>query len=97
MNTNDQANILSQQHNASNNSTVILKVISQDGVEVSFKTRANSLLQRLMDAYCKRQSLSRACSRFFYDGVSITNECTAMSMGMEDGACIDVIFEQSGG
>ena len=69
----------------------------QNNNEVVFKIRKHTRLQKLMDAYCQRQSLNRGSVRFLFDGNRVNDDDTPRTLEMEDGDVIDVLVEQTGG
>eukprot|EP00759_Apiculatamorpha_spiralis_P053853 PhF_6_TR6484/c0_g1_i1/m.9678/K12160/SUMO, SMT3; small ubiquitin-related modifier len=76
---------------------VALKVVNADGAEVYFKIKKQTQLKKLMEAYCKKQGISRTSVRFLYDGNPIEEEKTPEELGMEDDDVIDAMIEQVGG
>ncbi|KAJ9435502.1 Ubiquitin-like protein pmt3/smt3 [Diplonema papillatum] len=76
---------------------VSLKVVNADGAEVYFKIRRNTPLKKLMDAYCKKQGVSRSAVRFLFDGSPLDDSKTPDDLDMEDDDVIDAMIEQIGG
>ncbi|KAJ9441782.1 Ubiquitin-like protein pmt3/smt3 [Diplonema papillatum] len=76
---------------------VSLKVVNADGAEVYFKIRRNTPLKKLMDAYCKKQGVSRSAVRFLFDGSPLDDSKTPDDLDMEDDDVIDAMIEQVGG
>eukprot|EP01064_Diplonema_japonicum_P034280 TRINITY_DN7062_c0_g1_i1.p2 TRINITY_DN7062_c0_g1~~TRINITY_DN7062_c0_g1_i1.p2 ORF type:complete len:104 (+),score=37.85 TRINITY_DN7062_c0_g1_i1:43-312(+) len=76
---------------------VSLKVVNADGAEVYFKIRRNTALKKLMDAYCKKQGVSRAAVRFLFDGAPLDDAKTPDDLDMENDDVIDAMIEQTGG
>jgi small ubiquitin-related modifier len=77
----------------------------QDGSEICFKVKRDTMLKKLMDAYCQRMGTNAQSVRFTYDGVRINDTDTPSKLGMEDNDLIgdvyltptDVTVEQKGG
>ncbi|KAI3873447.1 hypothetical protein MKW98_008099 [Papaver atlanticum] len=72
------------------------------GDEVFFRMKRNSLLSKLINAYCELKGIQIVPStfntiRFVYDGTRIKPEDTPNQLGMENGAEIDCIVELIGG
>ena len=78
-------------------STINLKVATQDGNEIFFKCKMTTPLSKLMNAFCQRQGVTMQSVRFLFDGNRITPEQTPKDLDMEDGDAIDVMVEQQGG
>jgi small ubiquitin-related modifier len=76
---------------------VSLKVVNADGAEMYFKIKRGTQLKKLMDAYCKKQGISRSSVRFLFDGSPIDENKTPDDIGMEDDDVIDAMVEQTGG
>lgn len=76
---------------------VSLKVVNADGAEMYFKIKRGTQLKKLMDAYCKKQGISRTSVRFLFDGSMIDENKTPDDLGMEDDDVIDAMVEQTGG
>ena len=73
-----------------------IKVMTQDGYEVSFKMKEGTEFRKLMDAFCQRQGISENTVRFLLEGVKLDHAQTPMDVGMEDGDIIDLMVEQQG-
>lgn len=76
---------------------ITLRVVSQDGGEVLFRTKKTTPLERLMKAYCNRMAVSMNAIRFLFDGNRIQNDFTPEQLGMQDRDMIDVVLQQVGG
>eukprot|EP00908_Phaeocystis_cordata_P024819 Transcript_7272.p1 GENE.Transcript_7272~~Transcript_7272.p1 ORF type:complete len:528 (-),score=74.87 Transcript_7272:87-1670(-) len=63
-------------------------------LEVYFKMRSSTRLQRMMVAFCFRVGVSMDSLRWLFDGGRIHWTDTPVSLGMEDGDVIDVMTEQ---
>eukprot|EP00897_Mesotaenium_endlicherianum_P000635 jgi/Mesen1/10572/ME000085S09903 len=74
-----------------------LKVKGQDGNEVFFRIKATATLQKLMKAYCERQSVDLASIAFLFDGRRLRPDQTPQDLEMEDGDEIDAMLHQTGG
>ncbi len=70
---------------------------SQNGDSLQFKVRMTTPLQKVINAYCSRMSISEEAVRFLYDGVRVDGKGTVKSHGMEDGDILDVVLQQTGG
>ena len=73
-----------------------LKVVTQDGNEIFFKCKAQTALNKLMNAFCQRQGVNLNAVRFIFDGSRINSSQTPEDLEMEDGDVIDVMMEQAG-
>jgi hypothetical protein len=76
---------------------IALKVKDQDNNEVFFKIKRTTPLEKLMNAYAAQQGRDPKSIRFMCDGSRILPEHTPESLEMEEGECIDVFQEQTGG
>lgn len=76
---------------------VSLKVVNADGAEMFFKIKKGTQLKKLIDAYCKKQGITRASVRFLFDGSPVDESKTPEDLGMEDDDVIDAMVEQTGG
>ena len=76
---------------------VSLKVVNADGGEMYFKIKRSTQLKKLMDAYCKKQGISRSSVRFLFDGAQLDENKTPDDVKMEDDDVIDAMVEQTGG
>ncbi|KEG12684.1 small ubiquitin protein [Trypanosoma grayi] len=76
---------------------VSIKVVNADGAEMFFKIKTGTQLKKLIDAYCKKQGISRSSVRFLFDGSPIDESKTPADLGMEDDDVIDAMVEQTGG
>lgn len=74
-----------------------IKVINSEGSELIFKMKETATLNKLMDAYCKRQGLQQNSVRFSFDGERISGKETVKELGLIDQDVIDVMTEQVGG
>lgn len=83
--------------NAAAQQQVSLKVVNADGAEMFFRIRRGTQLKKLIDAYCKKQGISRGSVRFLFDGSPIDESKTPEDLGMEDDDVIDAMVEQTGG
>jgi small ubiquitin-related modifier len=76
---------------------VSLKVVNADGGEMYFKIKRSTQLKKLMEAYCKKQGISRSSVRFLFDGAPLDETKTPDDAKMEDDDVIDAMVEQTGG
>ncbi|XP_034686435.1 small ubiquitin-related modifier 2-like [Vitis riparia] len=78
-------------------STIEVKVKSQDGRQLYFRINRSTPLQRLLVAYCQRINLDYKTMQFVYNGNRVTAKQTPEQLGMEDGEEIDALTHQMGG
>lgn len=71
---------------------VSLKVVNAFGGEVYFKIRRNTALDKLMDAYCKKQGVSRSAVRFLFDGSPLDGGKTPDDFDMDQDDVIDAMI-----
>ena len=76
---------------------ITIKVVNAEGAEVYFKIKRKTKLQKLMDAYCKKQGVSTSSIRFHFDGKRIEADKCVDDYEMEDDDVIDAMAEQTGG
>lgn len=76
---------------------ISLKVKGQDGNIVHFKIKRKTVLKKLMEAYCQRQSLQLDQIRFLFDGARLRDNQTPDELDMEDDDVIDAMLFQVGG
>eukprot|EP00049_Salpingoeca_infusionum_P017863 m.354695 g.354695 ORF g.354695 m.354695 type:complete len:99 (+) comp17082_c0_seq1:149-445(+) len=74
-----------------------LKVVGSDGTEVHFKIKRSTQLKKLKAAFCSRQGMDPASTRFKFDGTDVQDTDTPAVLDMEDGDTIDVYQQQTGG
>jgi len=78
------------------NAYIDIKVVAQDGNELSFRCKFETRLRKLMAAFCQRQGMAMASVRFLFDGHRINEHQTAIDLQMENGDLFDVMVEQQG-
>lgn len=93
----DNNNIPSQKANDSEILSIGIKVVDQMGLDVYFKLKVDTSMNRLMDAYCGKRGISVSSVRFLYDGQRITGKDTPLSLEMENNDIIDAVAQQTGG
>jgi small ubiquitin-related modifier len=71
--------------------------VDQDGVEVHFKIKQHTSLEKLMNAYCQRKGVATTTVRFLFDGARIKSGQTPKDLEMESGDVIDAAIEMVGG
>ncbi len=76
---------------------VNIKVVNAEGNEVFFKIKRSTTMKKLMDAYCKKNGMTRNQVRFLYDGKPLEEEKTPDDYEMDDDDVIDAMVEQVGG
>jgi len=69
----------------------------QNVVYTYFKVKWKTRLQKLMEAYCERQSLHLLQMRFLFDGIKVGYDQTPKDLEMEDDDEIDAMRAQIGG
>ena len=74
-----------------------IDVVAQDGTVVKFRVRPQTVLSKLMDAYCNRMGVRSKDVRFLYDGQRIGSDVTPADLDMKPGDTIDVVLQQTGG
>ncbi|APA15256.1 predicted protein [Sclerotinia sclerotiorum 1980 UF-70] len=78
--------------------TIPIKVVDQQGTEITFKIKRNKPLQKIIDAYCSHKEIrDQKMVRFTFDGDRVQTNDTADSLEMDEEGRIDVFFEQQGG
>ncbi|CAD6445106.1 d6b30869-4623-4052-9d4f-a7ebd7efafeb-CDS [Sclerotinia trifoliorum] len=78
--------------------TIPIKVVDQQGTEITFKIRRNKPLQKIIDAYCSHKEIrDQKMVRFTFDGDRVKTNDTADSLEMDEEGRIDVFLEQQGG
>jgi len=81
----------------SDDDAFLLDVVAQDGTSIKFRIRPQTVLSRLMDAYCSKMAVRPANVRFLYDGQRIGGAMTPVDLDMKSGDTIDVVLQQTGG
>ncbi|KAH0468993.1 hypothetical protein IEQ34_002225 [Dendrobium chrysotoxum] len=85
----------SEQNKKPNEETTLhLKVKSQDGVGALYRAKPTSKLKKLMNDYSNYHYFPVA---FFFDGHQIREEDTPESLNMEDGDEIIALIQQTSG
>ncbi|XP_060846757.1 small ubiquitin-related modifier 2-like [Rhopalosiphum padi] len=74
-----------------------LNVLGQDNTIIQFKIRKMTQLIKLMNAYCEKTGLAYNSVRFRFNGQSINEIDTAVSLNLEEGDTIEVFQQQTGG
>lgn len=82
---------------AAPDTSVTLKVTSQDGEAVFFKVSRKTPMRKLMSAYSGRTGAAADTLRFLFEGHRIADADTAETLDMDDGDIIDVVLQQTGG
>ncbi len=80
-----------------NETSLNIKVASQDGEEMHFKIKETTTLDRLMTAYCERKGVPPDSMRFLYDGIRIAPDKSPKDLDMENEDVIDAVIMQTGG
>ncbi|KAJ1375391.1 Ubiquitin-like domain superfamily [Sesbania bispinosa] len=73
-----------------------LKVKGQDGMKF-LQDQEKYTTEKLMNAYCDRQSVDFNSIVFLFDGLRLRAEQTPNELEMEDGDEIDAMLHQTGG
>ncbi|GJP42941.1 hypothetical protein CLOM_g2463 [Closterium sp. NIES-68] len=76
---------------------ITLKVVAQDGTEVSFKVKPKTKFSKLFQAYSDRKGFKLDTMRFLYHGDRVLGDNTPAELGIEDNDHIEVMVEQLGG
>jgi small ubiquitin-related modifier len=84
------------EHKSDPNS-IEIKVTDQEGREILFRTKRDSPIEKMMNAYSRRQGVDKTAFRFLFDGQRIEAAQTPKELGMENGDLIDVVLSQTGG
>jgi small ubiquitin-related modifier len=84
------------EHKSDPNS-IEIKVTDQEGREILFRTKRDSPIEKMMNAYSRRQGIDKNSFRFLFDGQRIEANQTPRDLGMENGDMIDVVLSQTGG
>lgn len=74
-----------------------VKVVTDDGHEIFFKCKPDTMMRKVMEACCNRLGLSMDAVRFLFDGERILPEHTPRILGIEDGDTIDMDSHPTGG
>ncbi|XP_050056012.1 small ubiquitin-related modifier 2-like isoform X2 [Aphis gossypii] len=74
-----------------------LLVRDREHTSIKFKIRKNTLLKKLMNAYCVRTGMDMATTRFRYDGNMLNENDTPYTTNMGEGDVIEVFQAQIGG
>ncbi|KAK1430939.1 hypothetical protein QVD17_14074 [Tagetes erecta] len=74
---------------------ITLKVINQDGIEVFFRMKRSTMLQRLINAYCVRHYMNPSRVTFLFDRRLIRGDETPDEMEMEQGDAMFAILHQT--
>ena len=75
---------------------IILRIVTQDGNELSHIMGNNASLQHLMQSFCNRQGIEMNSIRFLFDGQRINANESPQELDMDDGDVIDAMVEQQG-
>ncbi|KAJ9701056.1 hypothetical protein PVL29_006417 [Vitis rotundifolia] len=78
-------------------SSIEVKLKSQDGRQLYFRINLSTPLQRLLVAYCQRMNFDYKAMQLVYNGNRVTGKQTPEQLGMEDGDEIDALTHQMGG
>ncbi|CAI5971354.1 unnamed protein product [Closterium sp. NIES-65] len=76
---------------------ITLKVVAQDGTEVSFKVKPKTKFSKLFQAYSDRKGFKLDTMRFLYHGGRVLGDNTPAELGIENNDQIEVMVEQLGG
>ncbi|KRY59828.1 Small ubiquitin-related modifier [Trichinella britovi] len=95
-NVNAMANDAESEANNAQSDFIQLRVVSQDGKEVTFRVKMDMPLIKLMKAYSERTGIGLG-SGFVFDGSRLDDTKTPKELNMEDNDMIDVYQQQHGG
>ena len=75
-----------------------IRIVSQDGTELSLRITPRTPLSEAFDLACQRFGLSRKQVRFLFDGQRLFDSGiqTPEDLDMKDGDCVDVVVAQVG-
>ncbi|KRX69528.1 Small ubiquitin-related modifier [Trichinella sp. T6] len=96
-NVNAMANYAESEENNAQSDFIQLRVVSQDGKEVTFRVNMDMPLIKLMKAYSERTGIGLGSLRFVFDGSRLDDRKTPKELNMEDNDMIDVYQQQHGG
>ncbi|CAL5416383.1 unnamed protein product [Camellia sinensis] len=68
-----------------------------DGVEVFFRIQTNTMLLKVLRAYCQKRNLAYNTMEFLYEGDRFLVKRTPRDLNMRDGDQIDAMMHQDGG
>lgn len=77
--------------------TAFIITFKKGGDQLLFKIKKTTPMNKLIDAYCKRNAIERAGMRFVFDGALLTGQETPVSLGLEELDVIDAFPQQTGG
>ncbi|KAH7834478.1 hypothetical protein Vadar_016452 [Vaccinium darrowii] len=83
-----------EQHSSAPCPTMRLKVKGQDGVDVFFTIKRDTMLRKLLVTYCKKLNHEYKTMEFLYNGERILEGQSPDDLGMEDGDEIDATLHQ---
>ena len=78
--------------------TIQIRIVSQDGTELSLRIKGRTPLSEAFDLACQRFGFSRKQVRFLFDGQRLFDSGiqTPEDLDMEDGDCLDVVVNKMG-
>ena len=76
--------------------TIQIRIVSQDGTELSLRIKGRTPLSEAFDLACQRFGVSRKQVRFLFDGERVLDSATPEDLDMEDNDHIYVIVDQVG-
>jgi len=79
------------------NGKFVIVHVSNEFTSTTFKIKPDTLLKKLMKAFCLQRDLEYGSIRFIYEGNRIKEEDTVRIMGIESGEIIDALATQIGG
>lgn len=70
---------------------------SSDHADVKLRVKPHTKMSKLIDAWLKKYSVERGQKSFVFEGQRLKGEETPSSLGMSNGAVVDVQEAQEGG
>eukprot|EP00102_Acyrthosiphon_pisum_P020317 XP_016657527.1 PREDICTED: small ubiquitin-related modifier-like isoform X2 [Acyrthosiphon pisum] len=98
VNTNAGALKVTDEKAPAANEYICLHIITSDFTnEVRFRVKAGSAFIRLKRSYCSKMGFEVDQVRFMFDGYRITDDDTALKLGMTDNDIVEIYQEKTGG
>ncbi len=77
---------------------ITVRVLSQSGRnDITFQLNKTTPFKKVFSSYCSNLGVKEGGLRFLFNGVSIKENDTPESIGMENNDSIDALLEQVGG
>ena len=78
------------------NTRIICYLVPKTAYEIFFILTFETMMQKLMTAFCNRQGVAMSSVRFLFDGSRISPNQTPAELEFEEGEVIDILVEQMG-